>query len=91
MFDGLFFDPFSLFDDGGCSAEVSISRRHVAEAFVITLVVILLHERFDLGFQILWQEVILQQYAVLQGMVPAFDLALCLRMEGYAAHMAHLS
>ena len=90
MFDGLFFDPFSLFHDGGCSAEVGVCRRYVAQAFVIALVVVMLHERFDLGLQVLWQEVVFQQDAVLQGLVPAFDLALCLRMEGCAAHMAHL-
>ena len=30
MFDGLVFDLFSLFDEGGCSAEVGIGRRNVA-------------------------------------------------------------
>ena len=29
MFDGFAFDPFSLFDDGFCSAEVGIGRRDV--------------------------------------------------------------
>lgn len=58
MFDGLFFDPFSLFDYGGCPAEVGIGRRNVAQAFVISLVVVMLHERLDLGLQVPWQEVV---------------------------------
>ena len=90
MFDGLFFDPFSLFDYGGCPAEVGIGRRNVAQDFVIALVVVMLHERLYLGLQVPWQELVFQQDAFVQGLVPAFDLAWCLRMEGCAAHMAHL-
>jgi hypothetical protein len=30
MFDGLFFDPFLLFDNGRCPAEVGIGGRYVA-------------------------------------------------------------
>jgi len=56
---------------------------------VVTLVVIVLDERLDLTFQIAGQEVVLQQHAVLQGLVPAFDLALRLRMEGCASHVVH--
>ena len=48
-----------------------------------------LDEGLDLLFEIAGQEVVFQQHAVLQGLVPAFDLALRLRMEGSAAHMAH--
>ena len=51
MFDCLSFDPFSAFDDGFGPAEVCVCRRHVAEALVVTLVVIMLDERFDLGFE----------------------------------------
>ena len=36
----------------------------------------MLDERFDLGFKVTGQEVVLQQDAVLQGLVPALDLAL---------------
>ena len=89
MFDGLSFDPFSAFDDGFGPAEVGVCRRHVAEAFVVTLVVLVFEERLDLDLEITRQKVVLQQDAVLQGLVPAFDLALRLRMERRAAHMAH--
>ena len=32
IFDGFSFDPFALFDDGLCPAEVDIGRRHVGQA-----------------------------------------------------------
>ena len=50
LLDGFAFDPFSLFDDGFRPAEVGVSRRHVAEAFVVALVVVMLDEGFDLVF-----------------------------------------
>lgn len=90
MFDGLSLDPLSSFDDGRSPAEVGIGRRYVVEAFVVALVIVVLDERLDLVLKIAWQEVIFQQHAVLQGLVPAFDLALRLRMEGRTAHVIHL-
>ncbi len=90
IFDGLSFDPFALLDDGLCPAEVGIGGRDVVQALVVTPVIIMLDERFDLGFQIAGQEVVFQQDAVFEGLVPAFDLALRLRMEGRTAHMTHL-
>jgi len=35
LFDGFAFDPFSLFDDGFCSAEVGIGRCDVFQASVV--------------------------------------------------------
>ena len=52
MFDGFSFDPFALFDDGLSPAEVGISRCDVVEALVIALMVVMLDERFDLGFKV---------------------------------------
>ena len=48
MFDCLPFDPFALFDDGIGPAEVGVGGRHVVQALVVTSVVIMLDERFDL-------------------------------------------
>ena len=90
IFDGLSFDPLALLDDGLCPAEVGVSRRDVVQALVIALMVVVLDERFDLSFEIARQEVVFQQDAVLECLVPAFDLALCLRMHRRTAHMAHL-
>ena len=66
MFECLSLDPLSSFDDGCCSTEVGIGRRHVVQALVITLVVVTLDERLDLLFEITGQEVVFQQHAVLE-------------------------
>ena len=90
MFDGLSLDPFTLFDDGWGSAEVGIGGRHVVQALVVSLVVVVLDERLDPGLEVAGQEVVFQQDAVLQGLMPALDLALGLRVAWGAANMAHL-
>ena len=69
--------------------EVDVGGRHVAEALVVAPVIVVLDERRDLAFEVSGQEVVLQQDAVLQRLVPALDLALGLRMERGAANMAH--
>ena len=43
---------------------------------MITLVIVVLDKRIDLGFEVAGQIVIFQQDAVLQGLVPTLDLAL---------------
>jgi len=63
IFDGLSLDPFTLFDDGWCPAEVGVGGRHVVQALVVTLVVVVLDECLDLGFEVAGQEVVLQQDA----------------------------
>ncbi len=88
-FDCLSFDPFSLFDDSRGSAEVGVGRRDVAKALVVASVIVMLDEGFDLAFEIARQEVVLQQDAVLERLMPALDLALGLRMKRSAADMAH--
>ena len=88
-FDGLSFDPFPLFDDGRGPAEVGVGRRDVAEALVVASVIVVLDEGFDLALEIAREEVILQQDAVLERLVPALDLALGLRMKRCATDMAH--
>ena len=88
LFDGFAFDPFSLFDDGFCSAEVGICRCDVFQALVIALVIVVFDERFDLCFQIAGEVIIFQQDAVFEGLVPPLDLALRLRVERCTANMA---
>ena len=46
------FEPFTLFDDGWCNAEVGIGGGHVVETLVVTLVIVVLDERLDLRLQI---------------------------------------
>ena len=82
MLDGLSFDPFALFDDGCGPAEVGVCRGHVVEALMIAPVIVMPDEGGDLGLQIAGQEVVLEQDAVLEGLVPALDLALGLGCIG---------
>ena len=80
VLDGLAFDPFARPDDVIGPAEVGVGGRHVAQALMIALVVVVLDEGLDLGLKIAGQEVVLQQDAVFEGLVPALDLALRLRV-----------
>ena len=80
MFDGLSFDPFALFDDGFGSAEVGIGGRYVVQALVIAVMVVVFDKRRNLGLKVAGQEVVFQEDAVLEGLVPALDLPLGLGM-----------
>ena len=51
--------------------------------------ILVIDEGFDLGFEITRQEVVLQQDAVLQGLMPPLDLALRLGMVWRAARVLH--
>jgi hypothetical protein len=89
MLDGFAFDPFSVFDDGRGPSEVGVGWCHIVEAFVIAPMVVVLDEGLDLAFEITGQEVIFEQDAVLERLMPSLDLALCLGMHGGAANMVH--
>ncbi len=52
-------------------------------------VVVVVDESFDLRLEVARQVVVFQCDAVLQGLVPALDLALCLGVAGRAANMVH--
>ena len=73
------------FDDCRSPAEVGVGRRHIGQALVVSLVIVVLDEGLDVGFEVAGQEVVFQQDAVLEGLVPALDLALGLRVIRRAA------
>lgn len=75
-FDSLSFDPFSLLQDGLTAPEVDVGRGEVLQALVIAPMVVMLDEGVDLLPEIAGQIVVFQQDAVLQGLMPALDLAL---------------
>ena len=79
-FEGLLFDPFSLLQNGLVPSEVDVSRCDVVETPVVALMVVVIDEGFNLGFEIARQEVVLQQDPVLQGSMPSFNFALSLKM-----------
>ena len=73
MLDGLSLDPFALLYDGRSSAEVGVGGGHVVQALVVSLVIVVLDERLDLGLEVAGQEVVLEQDAVFQGLVSALS------------------
>ena len=70
-------------------SEVDIGRGEIVDALVITMVIVMIDEGLDLSPKIAREEVVLQQDTVLEGLVPAFDLALGLRMIWRTPDMAH--
>ena len=74
--DSLLFDPFSSHQNGFSASEVDVGGREIVEALVVAPVIVMRHKGLDLLLQIAGQEVILQQNAVLERLVPALDLAL---------------
>ena len=89
MLDGLAFDPFAVFDDGFGPSEVGVGGCHIVEALVVAPMIVVLDEGLDLAFEITGQKVIFEQNSVLQGLMPALDLALSLGMERSPANMIH--
>ena len=87
--DCLFLDLLSHLQDFGATAVMDVDRGEVAEAIVVPVVGVVLDEGTDLAFQIAGQKVVLQQDAVLHGLVPELDLALGLRMMRCTADMIH--
>jgi len=47
-FDRQLFDPFTLFDDGFGLAEGGIGGRHIVQALMVALLVVVFDERRDL-------------------------------------------
>ena len=69
--------------------KVDVSGSQVLQALVIAVMVIMLDEGFDLHLQVTGQEVVFQQDAVLEGLMPALDLALCLGVIRCPARVRH--
>ena len=90
MLDALAFDAVTFGQDVFGATEVGVRRGHVVEALVIAAMVVVLDEGADLCLEIAWQEAILQQDPVLQGLMPALDLPLGLGMIRRAADVFHI-
>ena len=56
--------------------EVDVGRGEIVEALVVSAMIVMLDESRDLRFEVFLEEVVFQQDAVLQRLVPALDLAL---------------
>jgi hypothetical protein len=60
--------------------EVDVCGRKVVDALVVSLMIVIINEYLDLRFEVYREEVVVQENAVLQGLMPSFDLAVCLRV-----------
>ena len=89
LFDGFAFDPFPFQRDDIAAPEVDVGRGEIVEALMVAAVVVVIDERRDLPLEIARQEVVFEQDAVLQRLVPALDLALGLGMTGCTAGVIH--
>jgi hypothetical protein len=59
--DGLSFDPFPFDEDGLAAPEEDVGRGEVAQALMVAAVIVVGDEGIDLGFEIAWQKVVLEQ------------------------------
>ena len=78
--DGFAFDPFPFQHDDVAAPEVDIGWCEIADALMVAAMVVMIDEGRDLPLEIARQEVVFEQDAVLQRLMPALDLALCLGM-----------
>ena len=61
--------------------EVDVGRGQIADAFVISAMIVVVDEGSDLRLEVFREVVVFEQDAVLQRLVPALDLALGLGMS----------
>jgi len=76
LLDCQFLDLIPFPDDGFVAPEVDVSWCDVVQAFVVSLVVVVIDEGPDLALEITGQIVVLQQNPVLHGLMPAFNFEL---------------
>ena len=69
ILDCLFLDLFPFSENVFVTSEVDVCRSDVVQALVITLVAVVIHEGFDMSFNITGQEVVFKQDAVF-GFIP---------------------
>src|ERR1051326_7973567 len=85
--NGLSLDPFSFGQDGWTASKVGVGGGGIVDAFVVSAVVVVVDEGRDLSFEVAGQEVVFQQDAVFEGLVPALDIALGHWMIGRPGQM----
>jgi hypothetical protein len=90
VLDSFLFDASRFSQDGFAAPEVDISWCEVADALVVGVVVVVFDDGGDGGFKFPFEEVVFEQDAVLQGLMPSLDLALGLRMYRRAADALHV-
>ena len=89
VLDGQFLDLLPSCQDCRAASKVDVGGCQIAEAFVVSVVVVMIDEGGDGGLKFALQIVVFQKDAVLEGLVPALDLALRLGMIGRTADVIH--
>ncbi len=89
ILDGQFLDLFPPFDNGSVTPEVGVGRCDVIDALVVAVVIVMIDEDANLVFKVTRQEIVFQQDLVLEGLMPALDLTLGLRVVGSPSNMVH--
>jgi hypothetical protein len=62
------------------ASAVNVCGCEIVDAFVVSMMIIILDECLDLGFEVCWEVLIFQQDVVLQRLLPPLNLALGLRL-----------
>lgn len=89
VLDGLVFDASPFSEDGFAETEVDISWCEFADTLVVSVVVVVVDEGGDGGLKFPPEEVVFQQDAAFQCLVPTLDLALGLRIHRRATDALH--
>ena len=76
VLDGFHFDASPFGQDGFATAKIDVGRSEVADALVVAVVVVVVDEGGDGGFEFAFEEVVFEQDAVFQCLMPSLDLAL---------------
>jgi hypothetical protein len=83
------FDSFPLIQNSLPPSEVDVCGRKVVDAFVVSVMIVMIDECFDLYLKVCWKEVVFQQDAVLQRLMPPLNLTLSLWMVWRAPDVPH--
>ena len=89
VLDGLYFDLLPFCQDCRAAPKVDVGGCQIAEAFVISAMVVMLDEGVDGRLKFTLQIIVFEQDAVLEDLVTALGLALRLGVVGSPAHMIH--
>ena len=89
QFECPFLDLLPSLDDRCGPPEIDVSGRQIAEALMVSAIVLVLDEGAVLRLQVPRQVIVLQQDAVLQGLMPTLDLTLGLGMVRGTPDVVH--
>ena len=81
LLDGVALDACAVEQDGLAASEIDVGRGQVVQDLVAAVMIVVVSS-LDLRLEIARQVVVLEQNAVVQGLMPTLDLALDLGVAG---------